>query len=355
MPGEAASLPAAVNTPRLWYVHVFYVHRCFFAFRVIIAWARTVRKTRGSLGDNPNPGRETLHSYFQKRKRHIFMNPSQPMATPAQAQVFCPNCRGGNPQGAAACIWCGKALDGPPVPNRAASPDLFSAYKAAVLKPSAEGLASEVPGASWGRVWLGLGLVLLASLLSGTVSILFSLAAQKVGLGGLSTGIGTLFTLPSLFGNKGSLSIDVPTAIAATGGLAAGSIVMFFLSTLYLYWLCGRFGGQGRTGRFGEDYKVHAYLLTLISVPTSLASSLFALVPYVGSAAGMAVGLYAIFLQYLAARASMQLPRSQAQLAMIVYVLTTVVIGGIIAFFVMLFVLNAMFTNLLSTLGSSLR
>jgi hypothetical protein len=249
-------------------------------------------------------------------------------------------------------MWCGRAMDGPPVANRPPSPDLFSAYKSAFLKPSSEGMASEVSGASWGRVWLGLGISMGAGLLANALTLFLVMTIG--GFGGLFSAVGAWRTLLGSNVNT-NISIDPIAVIAAVIVWFALSVGIFFLGSLYLYWLCGRFGGSGRTEQFGEDFKTHTYLLTLATVPAGLVGDLLLWLPLVGSAAVLAAGLYSYFLQYNAIRASMQMTRNQGQLTIIVYVLSGFIIGaivGVVIFFLVIsFVANSVFSNL----GSGLR
>ena len=55
-------------------------------------------------------------------------DPNQPpMEQPANEQILCPNCNGGNPPGGANCMWCGKQLsvtattDAAPIPTTGAT------------------------------------------------------------------------------------------------------------------------------------------------------------------------------------------------------------------------------------------
>jgi hypothetical protein len=48
--------------------------------------------------------------------------PSGPPGQPQPAQVFCPNCRGGNPPGAMNCMWCGTPLAATPQPQQQPPP-----------------------------------------------------------------------------------------------------------------------------------------------------------------------------------------------------------------------------------------
>lgn len=63
--------------------------------------------------------------------------PNQPpMEQPASEQVFCPNCNGGNPPGAANCTWCGRPLDVADTTDAAPGAAMGAATGAEVYSPA---------------------------------------------------------------------------------------------------------------------------------------------------------------------------------------------------------------------------
>jgi hypothetical protein len=240
-------------------------------------------------------------------------------------------------------------VEGPPVANRPPSPGLLAAYWQAVRYPSAEGMASEVPGASWSRVWIGLGAVAVVAVLTSLIRALYISAALS----------------PMINGSTGATSAsgflrDTASGLVgfATGpliiGLALVAIPGFFLGALFLYWLCRIVGGVGRTGKFGPDFKVHAYLLSLVTVPTSIVSNIASAIPVVGSFLLLPVSVYVIFLQYFVIRASMQLTRNRAQRVIIIEIVIGVVLGTIITIVILSVMLSSVFGEF-GRISSSLR
>lgn len=215
-----------------------------------------VQKIHGVLRvvqpDIPAPPEHPLH----------VQQPSVQQPTARPAEIYCPSCHGGNPFHAVTCMWCGRPIDQPPLPNRSPSSSLFEAYKQVVLHASAEGFASEVPGASWRRVWTGLGIMALAGLVIQLVIRLLFLPDRLFN-----------FTPPATIpgGSTGGTDAGPPPPVAVNGSdLVAGplgaffdflrspilivgtvllGLVGFFVGSLLLYWLCRRFGGIGRTAR----------------------------------------------------------------------------------------------------------
>jgi uncharacterized protein (DUF983 family) len=275
---------------------------------------------------------------------HTPQEPSvaQPLQRPPQ--IYCPRCKGGNPSNSILCMWCGLALDQPPLPDRPPSRNLLSAYKLVVSRPSAESFASEVAGASWPRTWIAMLTVTIVNLLVLVASVLISKAMfgnlPTSATGGAESGATT--SVPWTFVSV-PVIFDFVVGPAVLVGSGVAIIVSFFLNTLLTYWLCRRFGGIGRTGRFGPDFKVHAYLLSLVSAPLSLATSLASLVPYLGSFGGLAFSLYGFLLQYYAIRASMQMARNNARIVIAVQFAISFVLSFIIIIVSLFYILSVVF------------
>lgn len=191
----------------------------------------------------------------------------------------------------------GPEHDFAPLTNREPSRTLLQAYKETLFHASAAGLASEVPGASWRRVWIGLAIVSVMNVIVQLMSL-----------------------IPSLRG-------PVWIVISAIAG-----VVGFFLGTLFVYWLCRSVSGVWRTGRFGQDFLVLSYLLSLVAVPVSLVMSLFSIVPSAGWCASFIVALYGFRLQYFAIRASMQMSRGNARTVIIIEFVLLIVVFMVIAY-----------------------
>lgn len=332
-----------------------------------------VQRINGVLHVVPAPGAQPVDPASQQQESSGWygQGPWQAEPVPPALQKYCPYCRGGNPLDAVACIWCGRVMDGPPIPDRAPSPSLLEAYKETILHGSAEGMASEVPAASWRRIWLGISVATLVSVLLQWVlrtiyignsfsSIFNSTAAGTVSSG--SAGSGT--TGASGVGGNG-IPLPMSSTLASMLDFMQGPLLTlimglvtsagFFLSALFLYWLARKFGGVGRTGKFGQDFRVHAYLLSLIAVPLSTVSGAVALVPVVGYLVALLLSLYAIRLQYFAVRASMQLTRSKAQNVIIVEFVLSFLLSSVLVFIVFAIVLSGVFSEVFQHSFSQLK
>lgn len=235
--------------------------------------------------------------------------------------------------------------DEAPIANRPPSPNVLTAYWETIRHPSAEGMASEVPGASWSRILLG---VAAASL----ISVVFSLL-QGILLGSLSSQVGSA--------SRSGTGALLPARTFDFGVWLLGAILTpvavyigFFLGTLFLYWLCRIFGGVGRTGQFGPDFKVLSYLLSLIAVPISVINGFLSLIPVVGSLASLGVSVYSIVLQYYAIRAAMQMSSSKAQRVIITLIIVGLVLGVVLVIIILMF-LAAEISSVFGRIGSGLR
>jgi len=129
------------------------------------------------------------------------------------------------------------------------------------------------------------------------------------------------------------IGID-PGTIAAQAGAGGGNVVSLIISALIgtiigslIYW--GIVYGLGRafggTGQFGEL----AWDMALYSAPMSVVGVLFASlpIPFLGGIIGLAIGLYNLYLTYLAIQSGMNLPARQA-----LYVILVLVAIGIAIF-----------------------
>lgn len=115
---------------------------------------------------------------------------------------------------------------------------------------------------------------------------------------------------------------------AVTGGAIGGAIfggIIFTVIGLLIYWgitygLGRAFGG---TGAFGEL----AYDLALFNAPTAVLGSILNLIPFIGGFAAFALGLYNLYLTYLAIQSGMNLPSNKALYVILIQFAILLAIG----------------------------
>jgi hypothetical protein len=99
---------------------------------------------------------------------------------------------------------------------------------------------------------------------------------------------------------------------AGSAGLIGGIFAALALTPIFLLIGWGIVYGLGRafggTGQFGEL----AYDLSLFQAPTSVVGSLLNLIPIIGPIAAFALGIYNLYLTYLAIQSGMNLPSNKA-------------------------------------------
>lgn len=169
----------------------------------------------------------------------------------------------------------------------------------------------------WGLA--GAALIIVWLLLVLTIFI-GPIASPVMGPAALGSGIGVLAPI-----RKGDYVLWLWLAVLTPLAIYIG----FFVGALFVYRVCRVVGGVGRTGLFASDFKVHAYLLSLVAVPVSVLSSAVSLIPNAGSYASSGIIIYSFFLQYLAIRASMQLSRSKAQRVIMIEIVAAVVLATV--------------------------
>jgi hypothetical protein len=103
-----------------------------------------------------------------------------------------------------------------------------------------------------------------------------------------------------------------------------GTIIGFLIYVGVVYLLGRAFGGSGQ---FGEL----AYDLSLFWAPVSIGAVILNVIPFVGGILGFALGLYNIFLTYLAIQSGMNLERNKALYVMIILFTIAAVLGCIAA------------------------
>lgn len=188
-----------------------------------------------------------------------------------------------------------------PAPEPAAPPSMFQTWINAVTKPN-EGTFAAIarsPQASTTNAFLW---VFIGSLISSFLSLL----APNAGLQDLQRllqqqGINNQFTntLPEAGGGLGTKIFQLFCGAPIAAVIA---VVGFAIAVALIQWVARMFGGRG-------TYDKLAFTFAAISAPISIVTGLLALlgaIPFVGlcfGLLGLAVGIYALVLQIMAAKA----------------------------------------------------
>ena len=170
---------------------------------------------------------------------------------------------------------------------------LLQSFWRAWTQPVKATYEAEVPNASWVRIGIGLGVAVLASLVSG---LLPSLA----------------FTWRAV--------VDVIAVL-----------FYFFLTSLAFYGITRMLVPRRAPGSFSHDFLMQSYLIMLIYVPGSIISDLADHAGQFQSPIVLAVGIYQFYLYYLAVQAAHRLKRGEAITVVVaVLVLTFIFVCGLL-------------------------
>ena len=169
-----------------------------------------------------------------------------------------------------------------PLPLGEAIKSLPRQYFKIMTKPSSMTFAEELGKASWDIIWFQL--IIMAVV--GAVLSFFALL------------IVTLIITSTASGQNSPPLPFGPAAVLGFGFVIILFIVIlvpvsFFTGTGISYLIAKAFDGKG-------TFLEQCYTTLLINVPTSLLSGILSLIPFIGSLAGSALGIYAIILQIYA-------------------------------------------------------
>jgi hypothetical protein len=107
-------------------------------------------------------------------------------------------------------------------------------------------------------------------------------------------------------------AVAAQVAQAGSGGIVGAVIGTLIFTPIFLLIVWGIVYGLGRafggTGQFGEL----AFDLSLFNAPTSVIGSVLNLIPVIGPIAAFALGIYNLYLTYLAIQSGMNLPSQKA-------------------------------------------
>jgi hypothetical protein len=111
-----------------------------------------------------------------------------------------------------------------------------------------------------------------------------------------------------------------PSIIGAVFGAIIGTVIVLLIVWGITYALGRAFGG---TGQFGEL----AWDLALFGAPLTVIGSVLNLIPFIGPIAALALGIYNLYLTYLAIQSGMNLPSNKALYVILIEFAIILVIG----------------------------
>ncbi|HEX8219537.1 MAG TPA: YIP1 family protein [Chloroflexia bacterium] len=205
----------------------------------------------------------------------------------------------------------GYANYGAPPPK--APTNLFASYLNAVTKPQAETYEAEIGNASWGRVFIGVGIV--AAL---TVLIFLALGAYFISQVEVQ-----LSQTPGYSAADIARVRDIVASILGPVGavvIGLSTFISFFLGAGVLFLSAKMFGGRG------EGFMTHCYLLSLSYVPVKILTWLISFVPCIGSIATLVLPFYQVYCAGQSMRASQRLEPGKAMLAAFVPMIVSVLL-----------------------------
>jgi hypothetical protein len=190
---------------------------------------------------------------------------------------------------------------------------MLNASRAVLLRPSVATFEEfERDDLGWALIYT-LAAAVVAAILRAIGSLL-TRAALEQQLAGLEQQLGDSPALPlirSMIGGGGLIFTLIFTLFA--------TIIGFFIGVGIIYLLGRAFGG---TGTFGEM----AYNIALYSAPVTVFGALLGIIPIVGGLAALALGIYQIYLNWLAIQAGMNLPGNKALWVILIPLLVLVVL-----------------------------
>lgn len=200
---------------------------------------------------------------------------------------------------------------GTPPPK--APSNIFASYLNAVTKPQAETYEAEIGNASWGRVFIGVGIVAVLSIL-----IFLALGAYLISQVEVQ-----LSQTPGYSAADIARARDIVASILGpVGAVVIGVVtfISFFLGAGVLFLTAKMFGGRG------EGFMTHCYLLSLSYVPVKILTWLLAFVPCIGNIATLVLPFFQVYCAGQSMRASQRLEPGKAMLAAFIPMIVTVLL-----------------------------
>ncbi len=210
-----------------------------------------------------------------------------------------------------------------PLPLGEAIKALPRQYFKVLTKPGSMTFAEELGKASWDIIWFQL---IVMAVVTAVLSF-FALLIVTAVLAGTS-------------GDQASVAPFSPAIVLGFGFAIILFIVIlipvsFFIGTGISYLIAKAFDGKG-------TFQEQCYATLLINVPTTVLSAICSMIPFVGSLAGSALGIYSIILQIYALMAVHRVGGGKASLIYFIpWIALVVVYAVLLAVFIFIIALAA--------------
>jgi hypothetical protein len=172
---------------------------------------------------------------------------------------------------------------------------------------------------------------LIWMLIAGVVAAVFGFLQSVLGISSIDAVLSQADLPPEVAAQMGPL---LGTAMGGAGIAAIITVPVFFLIGAFIYHLIAKvFGGQGDFGKF-------AYLMSTFQAPITIASSIIAIIPFLGGCVAFLLMIYAYVETYFAVKANYGLTSGKAiatvlipvaLLFLLIFCFILVIVGGIAA------------------------
>jgi hypothetical protein len=211
-----------------------------------------------------------------------------------------------------------------PLPLKEAIKALPRQYFKVLTKPGSMTFAEELGKSSWDIIWFQLIIMAVVTAVLSFFALLI-VTAVLAGTSGDQTSTPMPFSPAIVLGFGFAIILFVVILIP----------VSFFTGTGISYLIAKAFDGKG-------TFQEQCYATLLINVPVTLLSGISSLIPFVGSLAGSALGIYSIILQIYALMAVHRVGGGKAALIYFIpWIALAVVYVVFLAFFIFVIVLVA--------------
>lgn len=169
---------------------------------------------------------------------------------------------------------------------------------------------------------------LIWMVIAGVVAAIFGLISGAIGASSAAAMISQMGLPAEIEAQMG------PMITAISGGSVAAIIsvpVFFLIGTFILHLIAKMLGGQG-------EYNTFAYLTSTFQAPLTMASSILAVIPFLGGCVAMIIGIYGYVLSYFAVKANYGLTSGRALAVVLIplalLILLVICLAAFIGFFI---------------------
>jgi hypothetical protein len=149
---------------------------------------------------------------------------------------------------------------------------------------------------------------LIWMVIAGVVAAIFGVIAGAIGANSMAAMLDTMDLPPEVAAQMG------PMMGMMTGGSIAAIItvpVFFLIGTFIMHLIAKMLGGQG-------DYSRFAYLSSTYQAPITMASSILAVIPFIGGCISFLLSIYAMVESYFAIKVNYNLTSGRALTAVLI-------------------------------------